>query len=90
MFRQVKYVYDCWKPILASVRIIAGRVNASLRKIASGSSRITWWMRRSQNTSGLVCGLSTRKILTPRPSHTRITRSISRYEPCGSLSKFSG
>jgi hypothetical protein len=83
-------VYDCWNPILASVRIIAGRVNASLRKMTSGSSVRIWWIRRSQNTSGFVCGLSTRKIFTPRSSQRRITRSISRYAPSGSLSKLSG
>src|SRR5215210_7407796 len=38
VLRQVKYVYDWWKPILASVCIIAGRVNASDRKMTSGWS----------------------------------------------------
>ena len=41
VFRHVKYVYDWWKPILASVCIIAGRVNASDRKITSGWSART-------------------------------------------------
>ena len=34
--RQVKYVYDWWKPTLPRVCIIAGRVNASARKSTSG------------------------------------------------------
>ena len=65
VLRQVKYVYDWWKPILARARIMAGRVNASARKITSGSVRATSASSRSQNGSGLVCGLSTRKIRTP-------------------------
>ena len=64
--RQVKYVYDWLKPILPRVCIIAGRVNASARKSTSG------WLvvdrRRSatpRTRTGLVCGLSTRKTVTP-------------------------
>src|SRR3954447_23647989 len=34
--RHVKYVYDWWNPTSASPRIIAGRVNASDRKMTSG------------------------------------------------------
>ena len=36
VLRQVKYVYDWLKPARASVWSIAGRVNASARKMASG------------------------------------------------------
>ena len=35
--RHVKYVYDCVKPSLASRSITRGRVNASARKMTSGS-----------------------------------------------------
>ena len=62
-FFQVKYVYDCVKPSLASSRITARRVKASDRKI---TSRSTWWISlisHSQNGNGLVCGLSTRNDL---------------------------
>src|SRR5674476_240438 len=57
VLRQVKYVYDCWNPIMARVRIIAGRVNASDKKMTSGEAEPTSAMIRSQNGSGLVCGL---------------------------------
>src|SRR3954464_12793851 len=63
--RQVKYVYDCVKPSLASRCITRGRVNASERKITFGFSRRISAIAHSQNTKGLVCGLSTRKISTP-------------------------
>ena len=77
VFRQVKYVYDWWKPILASVCIMAGRVNASDRKITSGWSARTDARIRSQKSSGLVCGLSTRNSVTPWSIHTCRTRRIS-------------
>ena len=60
VLRQVKYVYDWWKPTLARVCIMAGLVNASARKITSGWSRLTSAISHSQNCTGLVCGLSTR------------------------------
>ena len=52
-------------PALAKTRIILGRVNASDRKIASGQRALTSRISHSQNGTGLVCGLSTRKIRTP-------------------------
>ena len=42
-----------------------GRVNASDKKITSGSVLRTSANSHSQNITGLVCGLSTRKTLTP-------------------------
>ena len=61
----------------ASVRIIAGLVKASERKITSGSLRAMSERSRSQNDSGLVCGLSTRKILIPWLIQCRTIRRIS-------------
>src|SRR2546430_2323628 len=59
-------VQTCALPIsLASARIIFGRVKASDRKIASGQRAFTSRISHSQNGSGLVCGLSTRKLRTP-------------------------
>jgi hypothetical protein len=49
------------KPALARVAIIAGRVKASDRKITSGFSARTSRISHSQNGTGFVCGLSTRK-----------------------------
>ena len=46
--------------------IIAGRVNASARKITSGCSVRTSRISHSQNAAGFVCGLSTRNTVTPR------------------------
>ncbi len=56
---------------------MAGRVNASARKITSGSVAAISASSRSQNRTGLVCGLSTRKILIPRSIHVRTMRSTS-------------
>ncbi len=67
VLRQAKYVYDCVKPSLASRCITFGRVNASARKITSGCARFSSAIAHSQNGNGLVCGLSTRKIVTPSP-----------------------
>ena len=58
---------------MARARIIAGRVNASDRKITSGSVSLTSASSRSQNRTGLVCGLSTRKIRTPWSIQCRST-----------------
>ena len=58
------------KPTLASCRIIFGFVNASDRKMTSGWSRWISAISHAQNGIGLVCGLSTRKILTPRSIQT--------------------
>ncbi len=55
----------------------AGRVNASARKTTSGCSALTVRMSHSQNCSGLVCGLSTRKIDTPCAIQCRTIRSTS-------------
>ncbi|MCO4700680.1 hypothetical protein LRR80_06796 [Streptomyces sp. RO-S4] len=86
----MKYVYDCWKPIWARVCIIAGRVKASARKMTSGSVRLISPMTRSQNTTGLVCGLSTRKIRTPASIQCRSTRQVSATRPSMSASKATG
>jgi hypothetical protein len=67
----VKYVYDWEKPALARWRITLGRVNASDRKIASGCLRLISASAHVQKRSGLVCGLSTRKIVTPWPIQNR-------------------
>src|SRR3712207_9472627 len=56
--RQVKYVYDCVKPILPSPFIIAGRVNASARNSTSGSVSLTLGISHCQKLTALVCGLS--------------------------------
>ena len=50
---------------VASWCIIAGRVNASARNSTSGSVFLTSQISQCQKFSGLVCGLSTRKIRTP-------------------------
>ena len=62
---------------MARVRIMAGRVNASARNSTSGSLTRISVSSRSQNRTGLVCGLSTRKIRTPWSIHSRTTRSTS-------------
>src|SRR5205807_8386379 len=67
VLRQVKYVYDCVKPSFASLCITRGRVNASERKISSGCLAFSSGMHDSQKAKALVCGLSTRKIVTPWP-----------------------
>ena len=53
------------KPSLARPFISFGRVKASARKITSGWRSCTSRISHSQNGNGLVCGLSTRKMLTP-------------------------
>lgn len=83
-------MYDCWKPIWARVCIIGGLVNASARKITSGSVRLMSASTRSQKTTGLVCGLSTRKIRTPCAIQNRSTRSVSAIRPSMSASKAMG
>lgn len=55
----------------------AGRVKASDRNSTSGSVRLTSAISHSQKFGGLVCGLSTRKILTPKLIQCRTTRSTS-------------
>ena len=70
--------------------VIAGRVKASARKITYGNSALISWSTISQNCSGLVCGLSTLKIVTPRPIQWRSRRSTSALMPSGSLSKLIG
>ena len=51
-----------------------GRVNASARKIVSGYWRRTSPIIHSQKWNDLVCGLSTRKIRTPRAHQNSTTR----------------
>lgn len=90
VLRQVKYVYDCWNPMAPRVRIIAGRVNASARKITSGSVRLMSAITFSQKITGLVCGLSTRKMRTPWSIQKRRMRTVSVTRPRRSLSKAIG
>ncbi len=70
--------------------IIAGLVNASDKKSTSGSVRRTSASSHSQKASGLVCGLSTRKIRTPCDIQSLTIRRTSRQRPAGSLSKLIG
>jgi hypothetical protein len=70
--------------------MIGGRVNASDRKITSGSVRRTSLSSHSQKATGLVCGLSTRKIRTPWLIQILTIRSTSRQIATGSLSKLMG
>src|SRR6266481_228005 len=65
VLRHAKYVYDCENPALASQYMIFGLVNASARKITSGWCFLTVRITQCQNGSGLVWGLSTRKMRTP-------------------------
>ncbi|GAQ77548.1 hypothetical protein T45_09367 [Streptomyces turgidiscabies] len=83
-------MYDCWKPTWARVCIIAGRVNASARKMTSGSVWLMSAITCSQKTTGLVCGLSTRKIRTPWSIQCRSTRTVSATSPGRSASKAMG
>ena len=75
--RQVKYVYDWWKPTFASSRIIGRRVNASDRNTTSGSVLRISPSSHSQKLTGLVCGLSTRNTVTPCEIHSFTIRSTS-------------
>src|SRR5882757_9960101 len=59
LVRQVKYVYDWEKPIVARPCMTAGRVKASARNSTSGSASLTVQMSQCQKFIGLVCGLST-------------------------------
>ena len=54
--------------------MIFGRVNASARKIVSGYWRRTSAIIHSQKWNDLVCGLSTRKMRTPRAHQNSTTR----------------
>ncbi len=83
-------MYDWWNPIFPSVCIIAGRVNASARKTTSGSVRAMSPRTFSQNITGLVCGLSTRKIRTPCAIQNRRIRRLSFTMPSKSWSKLTG
>src|SRR4051812_22174536 len=84
VLRHVKYVYDCEKPIFASRYITLGRVKASARNSASGCRRLTSAMHHSQNGKAFVCGLSTRKIVTPSPIQYRKTSRSAVHRPCQS------
>ncbi len=70
-------MYDCWNPTSPRMRIIGGRVNASARKITSGSVALMAPISLSQTHTGLVCGLSTRKMRTPCAIQCRTIRSTS-------------
>src|SRR6185295_1785600 len=74
-FFHVKYEYDCVKPALASHFISFGRVKASDRKITSAWRSWTRSIIHAQNPNDLVCGLSTRKIFTPRSTQKSVTSS---------------
>src|SRR5450432_2981128 len=82
VLRQVKYVYDCVKPSLASRCMTFGRVKASARKMTSGCSRCIRAMTHSQNAKGLVCGLSTRKMRTPWPTQKENTSASAFHRSC--------
>ena len=82
MFFHVKYVYDCEKPAFASVVIIAGRVNASESRTTLGlDARAPRAISHSQNGTGFVCGLSTRKTRTPRSTQCSITSRSASHSP---------
>jgi hypothetical protein len=66
---------------LASVVIIAGRVNASARKITFGCSARTSRISHSQNETGFVCGLSTRNTVTPSLTQCSTTSSSACHSP---------
>ena len=69
---------------------MAGRVKASARNSTSGWVCFTVSINHCQKFRGLVCGLSTRKMCTPRSTHSSVMRRISADSPAGSLSKLSG
>src|SRR3569832_2492335 len=73
VLRNKKKLYDWLKPILARRCITLGRVKASERKIASGCVRRVSLMSQCHSAKGLVCGLSTRKIATPRANQKATT-----------------
>src|SRR3954454_11643469 len=75
--RHVKYEYDCENPAFARKRMIFGRVNASDRKMASGQVFLISASAHCQKRKGFVCGLSTRKIVTPCEAQNSITLSSS-------------
>ncbi len=66
-------MYDWLKPSFARRSITLGRVKASARKIVDGCSARIEAMHHSQNGKAFVCGLSTRKIVTPWSIQNRIT-----------------
>ena len=53
--------------------MIRGRVKASARKIVSGYCRRTSAIIHSQKWKAFVCGLSTRKMRTPRAHQNSTT-----------------
>jgi hypothetical protein len=59
----------------------ARRVNASARKITSGLSRRISAISHRQKAIGFVCGLSTRKTVTPRSTHPRRTSCSACHSP---------
>ena len=79
------------KPALPSARMTLGRVKASERKITSGSRSCTSRMSHAQKSSGLVWGLSTRKVRTPCSIQKRTTpSSASQREAHASVAKLIG
>ena len=81
-------MYDWLKPAFASAYIRAGLVNASARKTTSGWRSRTSRMSHRQKAVGLVWGLSTRKIRTPRSTQkTTTSRSASHSPRQSGLSK---
>jgi hypothetical protein len=66
---------------LASRYIIFGWVKASDRNIAPGWRARTSAIIHCQNGSGLVCGLSTRKIVTPWPIQNSTTSRSACHRP---------
>src|SRR5687768_11921778 len=90
VLRQVKYVYDCVKPIFASLCMMRGRVKASERKMRSGCACFSSRRHHSQKAKALVCGLSTRKIVTPcstQYSNTLFSSSHRLFHAADSKSK---
>ena len=72
------------KPAFARTFIILGRVKASARKMTSGWAAWTSRISHSQNFTGFVCGLSTRKVCTPCPIQNSRMRRISSHKGRGS------
>jgi hypothetical protein len=74
-------VYDCENPIFARCWSTAGRVKASDRNTTPGSRSRARAISHSQKANGLVCGLSMRKIVTPRSTQNRTTSSSASHRP---------
>src|ERR1051326_2927215 len=91
VLRHAKYVYDWLNPSLARRYMTFGRVKASDSRITSGCFFLTSLISHSQNPNGLVCGLSTRRILTPCATQNSTTdRSSVHSSRQASVSKSKG